>query len=56
MMAMFFAGMIDSVRAMLPMLERSHAESDDRWVRPMTKVVQGEVVQFVGDDRRLRSG
>ena len=34
---------------MLPMLERVVDEPDDRWVAAVTKVVQGEVVQYVGD-------
>ncbi|HZI43621.1 MAG TPA: hypothetical protein VFD53_00290, partial [Ilumatobacter sp.] len=46
---MFFAGFTERVRDALPLLERIAAESDDRWVSAVTKVVRGEVEQYVGD-------
>ena len=46
---MLFAGFVERVRDALPTLERVAAESDDRWVSAVTKVVRGEVEQYVGD-------
>jgi predicted ATPase/DNA-binding SARP family transcriptional activator len=46
---MLFAGFVERVRDALPSLERIAAESDDRWVSAVTKVVRGEVEQYVGD-------
>jgi ATP/maltotriose-dependent transcriptional regulator MalT len=46
---MFFAGITDPVWAMIPELDRLVDESGDRWVVAVTKVVQGEVLQFRGD-------
>jgi hypothetical protein len=41
-MARFFSGHLDAVDAFLPTIERIAAESDDRWVRAISAVVQAE--------------
>jgi hypothetical protein len=47
--SMLFAGYVERVRETLPELERIAAESDDRWISGVTKVVRGEVEQYIGD-------
>jgi ATP/maltotriose-dependent transcriptional regulator MalT len=47
--SLLFAGMVERVREMLPTLERIAEESDDRWISAVTKVVRGEVEQYLGD-------
>jgi ATP/maltotriose-dependent transcriptional regulator MalT len=50
--SMFFAGMVEQVRAMLPVLEQLAEDPGDPWVGAITKLVQAELVQFAGDNAR----
>src|SRR5918995_458682 len=47
--SMLFAGFVERVREALPTLERVAAESGDLWIAAVTKVVCGEVEQYLGD-------
>jgi tetratricopeptide (TPR) repeat protein len=46
---LLFAGFVERVRDALPILEQVANDSDDLWVTAVTKIVRGEVEQYIGD-------